>query len=261
MNAGELYKAGQLQEAIAAQTQEVKSNPADQNKRLFLFELLAFAGNLDRCRKQLDVLKYDQVELESAAQSYRKLIASEEERRQLFSQGKQPQFLLDPPEHVQLRLKAVEHLRQNELSQAAAILTAASAAAKPVHGRLNDKPFDELLDCDDLFGPVLEVMAQGNYFWVPLEQIESLTMKPPRFPRDLLWVPARLETAASAGDVFLPALYPGSHEHPDDAVKLGRHTDWKNPDGGPVLGVGLRLFLAGETDISLLEWRELQIEQ
>lgn len=261
MNAGELYKAGQLQAAIAAQTQEVKDHPADQSRRLFLFELLAFAGNLDRCRKQLDVLKYDQLELESAAQSYRKLIESEEQRRRLFTQGLKPQFLTDPPEHVNLRLAAVNHLRQHQLKEAAEVLERAAASAPALHGQLNGQPFDHLRDCDDLFGPVLEMMAHGNYFWVPLEQVESLVMKPPRFPRDLLWVPARLETPASAGDVFLPALYPGSHEHPDDAVKLGRQTEWKNTEGGPVLGVGLRQFLAGDADVSLLEWRELKIGQ
>lgn len=260
MNAGELFKAGQLQDAIAAQTQEVKSHPADQNKRLFLFELLAFAGNLDRARKQLDVLKFDQLELETAAQSYRKLLDAEEQRRRLFTDGLKPQFLLDPPEHVNLRLTAVNHLRQQQLSEAAKLLEQANAAAPALHGQLNGKPFDQLRDADDLFGTVLEVMAHGNYFWVPLEQVEFIGMKPPRFPRDLLWVPARLETAASAGDVFLPAVYPNSHEHHDEAMKLGRLTDWKNAECGPVLGAGLRLFLAGDADVSLLEWRELKID-
>ncbi len=48
MNATELYRAGKLQEAITAQVAEVKANPTDQGKRLFLFELLVFAGDLDR---------------------------------------------------------------------------------------------------------------------------------------------------------------------------------------------------------------------
>ncbi|MBL8799342.1 MAG: SciE type virulence protein [Planctomycetia bacterium] len=260
MNASELYKAGKLQEAVAAQTQEVKSHPADQNKRLFLFELLAFAGNLDRARKQLDVLKFDQMELETAAQSYRKLLDAEEQRRKLFSQGLQPQFLADPPEHVRLRLEAVNRLREQNLAEAAATLAQAATVTPVLHGELNGQRFDEFRDADDLFGPVLEVMAHGNYFWVPLEQVELVAMKPPRFPRDLLWVPARLETASSTGDVFLPALYPNSHEHADDTVKLGRQTDWRNGESGPVLGVGLRVFLAGEADVSLLEWRELKIE-
>ena len=38
MSANDFFKAGKLQDAIDAQVQEVKTNPADQAKRLFLFE-------------------------------------------------------------------------------------------------------------------------------------------------------------------------------------------------------------------------------
>ncbi|HEX5271049.1 MAG TPA: type VI secretion system accessory protein TagJ, partial [Gemmataceae bacterium] len=75
--------------------------------------------------------------------------------------------------------------------------------------------------------------------------------------RDLLWAPARIEMADAAGDVFLPVLYPGSHEHADEGVKLGRMTDWRGAGGGPVLGAGLRTFLADDDAVSLPEWRQL----
>jgi type VI secretion system protein ImpE len=69
MNAGELYKAGRLAEAIEAQIQEVKANPIDNGKRLFLFELLAFAGDLDRARRQIDAVSYDDADLDMATLS------------------------------------------------------------------------------------------------------------------------------------------------------------------------------------------------
>src|SRR5262245_43141677 len=59
MSASEAFKAGRLQEAIDAQIQEVRAHPADHGKRLFLFELAAFAGDLDRARRQIDAVKYD----------------------------------------------------------------------------------------------------------------------------------------------------------------------------------------------------------
>ena len=46
-------------------------------------------------------------------------------------------------------------------------------------GRLNGKPFEHLRDADDLFGSVLEVLSQGAYYWVPLEQVASLAMSAP----------------------------------------------------------------------------------
>src|ERR1700692_4357265 len=52
----ELYQAGQLQAAIQALTAEVKANPADGPGRIFLFELLSFAGDWDRAQKQIEVL-------------------------------------------------------------------------------------------------------------------------------------------------------------------------------------------------------------
>jgi type VI secretion system protein ImpE len=258
MNATELYKAGRLREAIDAQVQEVKSRPADHAKRLFLFELLAFAGDLDRARRQIDVVNYGDLGLDAAVTGYRQLLDAEQARRRLFSDGVKPEFLAPPPGHVALRLEAVNRLREGRPAEAAGLLTQAGAAGQP-RGQLNGKPFDALRDADDLFGTVVEVMAHGAYYWVPLEQVVTLAMNPPRFPRDLLWAPARLELEGAAGEVFLPALYPGSHEHPDDAVKLGRSTDWRGAEGGPVLGVGLRTFLVGEDAVSLLELRQLEI--
>jgi len=260
MNAGESFRAGRLREAIEAQGQEVKAHPGDPARRLFLFELLAFAGDLDRARKQADAIRHDDVALDAAVATYGALIEAERARRTLFLEGRPPAFLAEPPAHVRLRLAAVAALRAGRPAEAAAALAEANGAAPAVRGRLNGRPVDSLRDADDLFGTVLEVQAHGEYYWVPLEQVGSLAMNPPQYPRDLLWVRARLEAAGTAGEVFLPALYPGSHAGPDDALRLGRLTDWKGPEGGggPALGVGARVFWADDDEVGLLEWREFQ---
>ena len=260
MNAGELFKAGRLGEAVAAQMQEVRTDPADKAKRLFLFELLAMAGDLDRAKRQIDALVFDEPELAESAAAYRQLLASEEARRAVFRDGTAPEYLAEPPTHLKLRLEAAGLLRTGKAKEAAARLAEAAEQTPPVAGNLNGKAFDGLRDCDDLLSGALEVMAKGKYYWVPLEQIESLAANPPTAPRDLVWVPAHLTMRDGPdGDVFLPALYPGSHEHPDDAMKLGRATDWKEVAAGAVLGVGLRTFLAGDDPVTLLEWRELEM--
>jgi type VI secretion system protein ImpE len=262
MNPAELYKAGQLAEAVNAQIGEVKANPADHARRLFLFELLAFAGDWDRARRQIDAVQYNEPDLDIAVLAYRKLLDAEQKRRQLFTDGLKPGSLAEPPEHVRLRLEAVNRLREKRYTEAAGALAKAQEATPPIQGLLNEKPFTALRDCDDLFAGVLEVMSQGNYYWVPFEQIDTLAAKPPKFPRDLLWLPARLEVRdGPAGDVFLPALYPHSYEHADNQVKLGRMTDWQGAEGEPARGVGLRMFLVGDDDVSLLEWRKLEMTQ
>jgi type VI secretion system protein ImpE len=260
MSARELYQAGRLNEAIEAQIQEVKKNPADQGKRLFLFELLAFAGDLDRTRRQIDAVRYDKMEIDAAVMVYRQLLDAEQARRRTFAEGVAPRFLITPPDHVRLRLEAVNCLRSGDQAGAAAALEKAAEARLPVQGTLNDKPFTSLRDADDLLAGVLEVMAQGVYFWVPLEQIENLEVAAPKTPRDLLWRSAELTSRdGQAGGVFLPTLYPGSHQHADDRVRLGRMTDWKAEPNGPVLGAGQHLLLAGEDEVGLLELRQLQV--
>ncbi|MBI3408955.1 MAG: hypothetical protein HY040_11445 [Planctomycetes bacterium] len=260
MNATELFKAGQLQQAVDAQVLAVKGKPADQGARIFLFELICFTGDLDRAQRQIDAVKYEEVEREASVQAYRKLLEAERLRRRLFSESLKPKFLSDPPEHVVWRLEALTCLRGNQTTQATELIAKADEAAPSLAGQLNGQGFQGLRDCDDVFGPIMEVMAHGDYYWVPLEQIESLALNPPKSPRDLLWAPARLEVRdGPAGDVFLPALYPHSHEHPDDQIKLGRSTDWTSTDKGPVQGVGARVFLRGDDALSLLEWRQLQM--
>src|SRR5262249_11128351 len=162
-------------------------------KRLFLFELLAFAGDLDRAKRQIEAVQYQEPELIASVTGYRRLLDSEQARRQLFAEGVVPRFFGEQPQHVQLRLEAIQLLREKAPAEAAQYLAKAHEAATPIKGELNGKKFDDLRDGDDLFGPVLEVMAQGGYYWVPLEQVESVTTNAPRFPRDLLWLAARLE--------------------------------------------------------------------
>jgi type VI secretion system protein ImpE len=98
---------------------------------------------------------------------------------------------------------------------------------------------------------------------VPLEQVESLDMNAPKTPRDVILIPAQLAVKdGPAGDIFLPGLYAGSFAATDDAVRLGRATDWLGADGEPLRGAGAKYFLLGDTGergASLLDWRSLEI--
>ena len=227
MTASDAFKAGKLSEAMDLQLAVVKADPADHGKRLFLFELSAFAGDWDRARRQIDVVKYDDPDLERATEMYRRVLDAEDARRKLFTDGVQPSFLGDPPEDIAFRLDALRKLRDGKPDEAAAILAEANAKLPDVSGTLNGAAFTGLRDADDLFAGVLEVLARGSYFWVPLSQVESISANPPRYPRDTIWLPVKIvTTTGESGDVFLPALYPGSSTHADIAVKLGRATDW-----------------------------------
>ena len=263
MNATELFKAGKLADAVDAQVKEVKANPGDPNRRLFLFELLAFTGDLDRARRQIEAVKYDNPEKDLVVLRYARLLDSEALRRKAFQDAGPvlPSYFAEPPFHMRMRIDAMTNfLPSHRVTEAAAILDGARQAMPTLQVRLNGKDYEGLHDADDLLGTILEVMNDGLYYWLPLEQVVSISMNDPKVPRDLLWIPARIELVdGRSGEVFLPALYPGSHLHPDDQVKLGRLTDWKTWEGGPVLGIGQRTYLAGDDPVGVLEWRELRV--
>jgi type VI secretion system protein ImpE len=258
LDANQLFKSGKLAEAIDAQLAVVKAKPMDQGQRLFLFEMLVFSGDLDRAQKQIDAIQTDQPEILTALMDYRKLLDAERARRQVFGNKVQPGFLGPVPEHVRLRLLGLVKLADKATAEAAALFQEANGQIAPVQGSLNGQAFSGLRDGDDCLGSVLEVYAQGRYFWVPLEQVQTLTMNAPRFPRDLLWIPAHLEMKeGEAGSVFLPALYPGTDQESDPQLKLGRMTDWRGED--PVRGVGVKIFFVGTDESSILDWRKLEL--
>jgi type VI secretion system protein ImpE len=256
MTAHELYQAGKLTEAVDAQIQQVKANPTDQNRRLFLFELLLFTGELDRATRQVDALKYDDPGLAATAMSYRGLLNSETARRKVFEEGVAPEFLGTPPSHLVMRLEAAGQMRLGRHDQANALLNQAEEATPAFKGTLNGKPFESFRDADDLLSGVLEVMAQGKYYWVGIDQIVSIAMNPPSFPRNLIYAPARIELESETGEVFLPVLYPSTYKNSDDLIRLGRMTDWITSEGGAVFGVGTRVFLVDDDSSSVLDIRE-----
>jgi type VI secretion system protein ImpE len=261
MRAKELFDAGHLSAAIEQLNQELRSHPTDSHLRTFLFELLCFAGDYQRAERQLDVIGGQEAKAEVGVQVYRNVLAAESARRRLFSEGLRPNFLFDAPPYVHLHLEAVNRLRQGNPTEAVALLEQSDNSRPHLKGRVEGQPFDEFRDGDDLMAPFLEVIAHNAYVWLPFEQIKHLTISVPKRLRDLLWIPATLESRQGpVGEVFLPVLYAGSSEHADDQVKLGRMTDWQAVADGLALGVGQHLFFIDGQDRGMLEIRDIEFE-
>lgn len=259
MTASELYKAGQLEEAITAQLAVVKANPADQGKRFFLFELLLFLGDLDRAQKQIEAITFGD-ERDATVIVYKRWLDSERLRRACFTTGGEPKLLAPPSEHVRLRLEALRQWRANNQESFGQLVHQANALMPPLKGELDGKAFSELRDCDDLLAGVMEVWVNGLYYWIPFENIASLNVMPPEYPRDLYALTAQLEVLnGDTGEVWLPVLYPNTHTASDPQFKLGRGNDWQTLPGDVVMGVGLKCILVEEDAIPLPEWRELTI--
>jgi type VI secretion system protein ImpE len=256
-----LLEAGQLGAAIEAVTQEVKAHPTDGSRRIFLFELLCFAGEWDRAEKQLDAIGHQDLKAEIGVQVYRSNIKAERDRRRLFSEGLHPHFLTEPPPYVDLHLAAINRLREGNQGEARQTLDRAEEERPALAGTFNGKRFEDFRDWDDVLGPVLELIVNGQYSWLPFQQIRRMEVNEPKHMRDLMWATARVEASdGTIGEVFIPALYAGSSEHANDQVRLGRMTDWKKLSDDLSMAVGLRLFLVDGEDKSLFEARSVEFE-
>jgi type VI secretion system protein ImpE len=262
VRAQEYYQAGQLKEAVTAATEEVKKHPNDFARRLFLAELLCISGDLERADKHLDVLGHQDPQAIPAMQVFRQLVRAEQVRQDFYNEGRVPDFLGQPSTTIRLLLEASIALREGKPGEAASLLAQVEEQRPRVSGTCDGTAFHDLRDLDDLNAPILEVYTTaGKYFWVPLDAIESIEFRPPARPRDLLWRRAHLIVRDGPdGEVYLPALYAGSHKDPEDRVRLGRVTDWKGSDGEPVRGVGQRTWLVGEEARPILEIESIECD-
>ncbi|NQU23386.1 MAG: SciE type virulence protein [Candidatus Nealsonbacteria bacterium] len=261
MKAKELYEAGKLNDAVAAAIEEVRRHPTNAAHRWLLCELLCFAGELERVDKHLDLMATQDPKMVAPLSLFRQLIRAEQARVDFYGEGRLPEFMGKPSAGLQLCLEASIRTREGKSDEAAALLQQAEEQRTPVVGNSGGKPFDDLRDMDDMTAPFLEVFTStGKYFWIPIESIRRIEFRKPERLGDLLWRRANLAVCGGPdGEVFLPTRYAGSHEEPDDDVRLGRATDWRGDDGCPVRGVGQRMFMVGQQDLGILEIEDFDV--
>lgn len=246
---------GDLRGAIDRAGAEVRARPLDPAARFTLATLLGFAGDWARAEKQVEAL----AEAPGIAEA-RLLVRAGRDRAEFFARGgPSPPWIVEGPAWAGHHLDAVDRLRRGDSEGARASTDAAEANRPAVAGTVAGAAFADLRDLDDRLGPVLEFVGQGGYGWVAWQDVRFLDVPPPETLRDLLWAPARLALAQGPiGWVYLPAVYPGS-EGADGPIALGRATDWRDAGSGLAIGLGLKLILAGEESLSLLEVRDLRV--
>ena len=90
MTARELFQAGKLDDAIKVLGAELRDKPADAQRRTFLFELLCFAGDLERAEKHLHILADREKDSQLGAMLYFAAVHAERLRREQFASGQLP---------------------------------------------------------------------------------------------------------------------------------------------------------------------------
>ena len=281
--ASELFDAGQLDAAIDAAVSEVKQRPTDTAARTFFCDLLCFRGDFERADKQLEIISQQDPSAATGVALYRQLVRAAIARGQFYNDGRLPELIGEPSPGLRLHLEASIHIREGDLRQAAALLAQADSQRVAIAGRCGETAFADFRDFDDLTSCLFEVLTtNGKYYWIGMDQIELIELRPLKFPRDVLWRAARMVVRDGPdGEVYLPALYAGSSQSDDDALRLGRAAQWFGGDddggdddggdddgddgsdddsGGPTRGLGMRTFMVDESCLPIVDLSQLNFD-
>ncbi len=263
-NPHELFQAGKLTDAVKAATDAVRNSPTDVSARSLLCEMLCFSGDLERADKQLEAAMQIAADSAVGVSLIRHLIRSEICRREVFEQGRLPEFLTQPTAAQQLRLRALVSLNAKDSEAAQQHLQQAAELEVEVSGKCDGTPFVGMRDLDDLLGPNVEVFtATGQYYWLSAEQILSLEFSPVEHLTDMLWRAAQVMTIGDvSGRIHVPALYHNSHMSTDDRIRIGRSTDWlQDNEDAPAFGRGQREWLLGEDVVAITQVKEITFDK
>jgi type VI secretion system protein ImpE len=121
--------------------------------------------------------------------------------------------------------------------------------------------FAWLADADSRLGPLLEMIVNGKYFWVPATAVRTLRIDAPTDLRDLVWLPATVRWQNGGEAIaLLPARYPGSEAAADASLRLGQRTEWLDQGHDTFFGLGQRVLTTDTGDHGLLDVRQVAFD-
>ncbi|MFN7570257.1 MAG: type VI secretion system accessory protein TagJ [Betaproteobacteria bacterium] len=235
----------------------VQVAPNDFLARSLLWQVFACRGEFDRARKQLDVMLGLDSSWAIEVQACHGLIDSELQRAEVFAGIRSPTCFGPPPEWFGALVAAVGHVAQGQIAAASTLLDEVAEAVPEVPGSIDGRAFAWICDGDARVMPVLEVVAQGKYVWVPWQAVRNLTTQPPTELRDRLWQRAMLDATGTGGiEVFLPVRYPAPQS---EAQAVAARTDWQPLNERFFIGFGQKMLLTDADEYALLDVRELTV--
>jgi type VI secretion system protein ImpE len=251
-------RAGDLAGCLSDLQIGVRKEPAQAKPRVFLAQLLMVTGEWDRALTQLAVVSDLDALALPMVHTYRAAIQCERLRASIMRGQHSPLIFGDPEPWIALLVQALAALAAGRNEQADAIRAEAFEGAPLTSGSLNGVSFDWVADADSRLGPVLEVLLNGAYYWVPFHRISTIAIEPPADLRDLVWLPAQF-TWANGGEAmgFIPTRYVGSESAADSALQLSRRTEWTTIGADAFAGMGQRVLATSTDEMPLLDVREL----
>jgi type VI secretion system protein ImpE len=256
-----MLKEGRLDEALQLLTVEVRNNPADAKRRVFLFQLLALLGQWERAGNQLNVSGELEPLNAMMVGAYTEALKGEAVRTDVFAGKRLPVVIGEPEQWLALLLQALKLTADGRHEQAASLREQAFDQATAVSGSIDGTPFEWIADADPRLGPCLEIVVNGGYSWVPFSRLRELKFEAPTDLRDKIWVPVEV-TWANGGKAigFVPGRYPGTERCGDHELMLGRRTDWVEIAEGFQTGLGQRMLATDAGDYPLLDVRLISFD-
>lgn len=258
MPAQKLINDGNLQAALKTLQDIVRNDPSNAKQRVFLFQLLTVLGNWPRALTQLDVAgKLDSTTM-PMVQTYREAIQCEALRNEIFAGKRPPMIFGEPEQWVVLLLEALRLSGESEHSKAAATREQAYESAPTSRGTINGEAFEWIADADQRLGPILEVILNGRYYWIPFHRIKQIDIEAPADLRDSVWMPASF-TWINGGETvgLIPTRYCGTVNTEDNALLLSRRTEWIGTEPEPVCGLGQRMLATNTGEFALMDVRQI----
>ncbi len=259
--AEQAVKQGDLTLALQYLQDAVRSQPANAKLRIFLFQLLAVDGQWTRAMNQLKVCGELDAGTLAMVNTYREALQCEALRDAVFHGQTTPIVFGQPQAWVAQLVEALGADARGNHALAQNLREQAMEAAPTTKAALNGEPFEWVADADSRLGPVLEVIINGKYGWLPFASVSEVQFEQPSDLRDMVWLPASLMFPNGGGTVALvPTRYAPMPEAADNLQRLSRRTDWVEISPGQYRGVGQRLLTTDQTELGLLDVRTLILD-
>ena len=265
-SAQELLAGGDPAGALKALQQQVRGNAADAKQRVFLSQLLCVLGQWKRALDQLKVCGELDAGTLAMVNTYTAAVQCEMVREAVFAGKVTPHVFGPPAAWVAQLAQALQLEGQGQAAAAAALREQAfeEAPASSGSATIGDgpaQPFSWIADADSRLGPVLEIIINGRYGWLPMVHCAELIVEPVEDLRDLVWAPAQLTFANDAATVaLLPVRYAGTPldgAGENGALALSRRTEWLQIGTAQYRGLGQRTLTTDAAEFGLLELRHL----
>jgi type VI secretion system protein ImpE len=264
---------GDLNRALGDLQNEVRASPDEPRHRIFLFQLLSVLGQWDRALTQLGVVRDLDAGAAPMARTYQEAIRCEALRRGVFAGERSPMILGEPEPWMAQMVEAIrvskggdagaaQQMRARALEEAPTSAGKIAVAGDPqLSADESETSFEWIADADSRLGPLLEVILNGKYYWVPFQRIARIDIDAPTDLCDTVWLPARfLWTNQGQGVGMIPVRYPGSEENDNGQIRLARLTEWRESGEEVYEGIGQRILATEQGEYPILNVRRIEFE-